>query len=53
MDDETPTPNKKIKKFSLSPSPQNLEKKKIVRIDCVLNLFNACLKYLLWANTPS
>jgi hypothetical protein len=49
MDDGTPTPNRKRKRnlpFPLSPKPK--KKKKLVAA-----FLNACLKFLLWANTPS
>jgi len=54
MDDETPTPNRKKKKilpFPLSPKPK--KRKKLVALIAYRAFLSACLKFLLWANTPS
>jgi hypothetical protein len=53
MDDGTPAPNRKKKKNLLSPSPQNQKKKKLATPIAYRTFFSACLKFLLWANTPS
>jgi hypothetical protein len=54
MDDGTPTPNKKKKKilpFPLSPKPK--KRKKLAALIAYQAFLSACLKFLLWANTPS
>jgi hypothetical protein len=54
MDDGTPTPNRKKKKFLLFPlSPKPKKRKKLVTLIAYRAFLNACLKFLLWANTPS
>jgi hypothetical protein len=54
MDDGTPTPNRKKKKilpFPLSLKPQ--KRKKLAALIAHQAFLSACLKFLLWANTPS
>jgi hypothetical protein len=54
MDERIPTPNRKKKKFR--PFPLSLKpkkRKKLVALIAYRAFFNACLKFLLWANTPS
>jgi hypothetical protein len=54
MDDKTPTPNRKKKKkfpFPLSPKPK--KRKKLAALITYRAFLGACLKFLLWANTPS
>jgi len=54
MDDGTPTPNKKKKKFlpfALSPKPK--KRKKLAALIAYRAFLSAYLKFLLWANTPS
>jgi hypothetical protein len=53
MDDGTPSPIEKRKKFSLSPSPQRQKRKKLAALIAYRAFLSACLKFLLWANTPS
>jgi hypothetical protein len=46
----------KRKNFSLSPFPslpKTQKKEKISCINCISSLLSACLKFLLWVNTPS
>jgi hypothetical protein len=54
MDDGTPSPNRKKKfffPFTLSPKPK--KRKKLAALIAYRTFLNACLKFLLWANTPS
>jgi hypothetical protein len=54
MDDGTPTPNRKKKKilpFPLSLKPK--KRKKLAALIAHQAFLSACLKFLLWANTPS
>jgi hypothetical protein len=52
MDDGTPTPNRKKKHFSLSPSPQNPKKKKIGRTDCILSLPQCLTEIFIMGQYP-
>jgi hypothetical protein len=54
MDDGTPTPNRKKKKFLPFPlSPKPKKGKKLAALIAYRAFLSACLKFSLWANTPS
>jgi hypothetical protein len=54
MDEGTPTPNRKKKKFLPFPlSPKPKKRKKLAALIAYRAFLSACLKFLLWANTPS
>jgi len=54
MDDGTPTPNRKKKKFLPFPlSPKPKKRKKLAALIAYRAFLSACLKFLLWANTLS
>jgi hypothetical protein len=52
MDDGTPTPNRKKKKFSLSPFPQNPKKEKIGCTDYILSLPQCLLDIFIMGQYP-